>query len=662
MSAPTTVNGVWFGSAVLGNDQLAVRVDLREQRGSLRGILYMGDPGAGELLDAGQIYGTRTAGTATWKTNNKVNITGSFADNSFAGSLVIEQPDRTKVDAALELDRVPSTRRGYVPITPTRLADTRDQGGSPVAAGGTLIVPVAGKGGVPYEGVAAVVVNITGTEATGRGYLTAWASGSAQPFTANAYLETAGQTAGNLAIVPVGDDGYIKVFSQSGTHLVVDAFGWFPADSILRRVEPQRAFDTRPESAVGYSGPKPGPGTTVTASVAGIAGIPASGVAAVVVNITATDATAAGYITAWALGAPRPLTANLNVEQTGQTIGNLAIVPVNDASAMDLFSQSGTHLIVDVLGWFADEPVGGPAGRLPAAGSLVRDGSFEPSTSVQPTLGFSTIDTRATIGSWMVVEGAVDHVGPNSGEAFDGDHWVDLNGNGYGPGVIEQLVPTTAGRRYRVSFQMSGNPNGAPTVKELEVGFGDQLRRYTFDVTGHTNDDLGWTEVSFTANPDCGSSTVLSFRSLTPGDKGPNIDAIRVLDDGPSDSCRQGGYRAVGPVRLLDTRPESVVGYEGGKPGAGAEVRVQISGREGIPTGLAAVVVNLTATAADDAGFVTAWASGTERPFTSSLNIDRPGQTRPNHAIVPVGQDGAITLYTLNGTHLVVDVFGYFTG
>jgi len=215
----------------------------------------------------------------------------------------------------------------------------------------------------------------------------------------------------------------------------------------------------------------------------------------------------------------------------------------------------------------------------------------------------------------------------------------------------------TGGTGLARSFTFGYNFDAKPTVDSLQGLLAHEMA-HTWPAMQGEHGDTAW----YSEGTAEYYSTVLSFRSLTPGDKGPNIDAIRVLDDGPSDSCRQGGYRAVGPVRLLDTRPESVVGYEGGKPGAGAEVRVQISGREGIPTGLAAVVVNLTATAADDAGFVTAWASGTERPFTSSLNIDRPGQTRPNHAIVPVGQDGAITLYTLNGTHLVVDVFGYFTG
>ena len=44
----------------------------------------------------------------------------------------------------------------------------------------------------------------------------------------------------------------------------------------------------------------------------------------------------------------------------------------------------------------------------------------------------------------------------------------------------------------------------------------------------------------------------------------------------------------------------------------------------------------------------------------SNVNLDRPGQTRSNFAIVPVGADGSISLYAISSGHLVVDVLGYF--
>jgi hypothetical protein len=39
-------------------------------------------------------------------------------------------------------------------------------------------------------------------------------------------LSAAGQTRCNAVLVPVGADGTIQLFSQSGTHFVVDVSGW----------------------------------------------------------------------------------------------------------------------------------------------------------------------------------------------------------------------------------------------------------------------------------------------------------------------------------------------------------------------------------------------------------------------------------------------------
>ena len=658
-----TATGIWRGQAEKDGVLVAVRANLREDRGSLRGVMFFGDPGIGGLVDVGSVTGTRSADAGTWKTQRGAAVSGTFSPNDFAGVLQIPRPGSGVVQSALQLRRVPTRLRGFTPIAPGRLLDTRKTTSSPPDAGSELYVPVTGKQGIPFRDVGAVVVNITGTEALGPGFVTAWASGTAQPATSNLNLERAGQTAANLAIVPVGSDGYMKLFTQSGSHLVVDAFGWFSTESILQApATPTRVLDTRPQYAIGYTGPKPEPGAVVGVSLAGAGGVPSAGVAAAVVNITATEALAPGYITAWATGRPQPFTSNLNVDAIGQTISNLAIVPVSADSSISLFTQSGAHLVVDVFGWFPLEAVD-TSPRLPAGpeGSLISDGSFEPSQSIARQTSYRTV-ANDVIGAWMVTEGGVDIVGPGQGKAFDGDHFIDLNGNSYGPGALEQLVSTSPDRQYRISFRLAGNPNGAPTVKDMEATFGDARQRFSFDITGHTNSNLGWVEQTFVANPNCGSSTALTLRSLTAGDRGPNIDAVRVVDAGPGTGCHIGGYVAVGPVRLLDTRADSLIGFAGGKPGAGAIVTVPITGVAGIAAaGVTAVAVNVTATDTSGPGYVTAWPSSTAQPATSNLNVEFVGQTRANHAIVPVGPDGAINLFTQAGTHLIVDAFGWFS-
>jgi hypothetical protein len=74
------------------------------------------------------------------------------------------------------------------------------------------------------------------------------------------------------------------------------------------------------------------------------------------------------------------------------------------------------------------------------------------------------------------------------------------------------------------------------------------------------------------------------------------------------------------------------------------------------------VVFNLTATGAAGAGFVTAWPDGRPRPWASNLNLDTPGQTRPNLVTVALDEcgTGGVALYTQAGTDLIADVAGFY--
>jgi len=77
--------------------------------------------------------------------------------------------------------------------------------------------------------------------------------------------------------------------------------------------------------------------------------------------------------------------------------------------------------------------------------------------------------------------------------------------------------------------------------------------------------------------------------------------------------------------------------------------------------GVAAVVGNLTVTETDGPGYVTAYATGVSRPYASSVNASRVGQTVSNHLTVTVGGDGTITLFCQVGGHVVFDVTGWYT-
>ena len=153
---------------------------------------------------------------------------------------------------------------------------------------------------VPASGVSAVVLNLTATEATADGYITVWPTGIERPVVSNLNV-VGGETRANLAIVPLGRDGKISVFTQSGTHLLADVAGWFtdstaPLDTIGRfvPVTPTRILDTRRLTTTSYPSP-----TTSSRLVGGGSVIPPAAASAVVLNATTLGSVVPGYVTLW---------------------------------------------------------------------------------------------------------------------------------------------------------------------------------------------------------------------------------------------------------------------------------------------------------------------------------------------------------------------------
>jgi len=81
--------------------------------------------------------------------------------------------------------------------------------------------------------------------------------------------------------------------------------------------------------------------------------VPATGVTAVALTVTVTQASAAGFITVYGSGGKRPLASNLNF-LPGQNVPNLVIVPVGADGKVALYNGSpgSVHLVADVAGYF----------------------------------------------------------------------------------------------------------------------------------------------------------------------------------------------------------------------------------------------------------------------------------------------------------------------
>jgi hypothetical protein len=117
-----------------------------------------------------------------------------------------------------------------------------------------------------------------------------------------------------------------------------------------------------------------------------------------------------------------------------------------------------------------------------------------------------------------------------------------------------------------------------------------------------------------------------------------------------------GGFRAVQPQRLLDTRGGRALG-----PGARLDLPVAGPASGGaVPAGAVAVAMNVTAVEPSAGGYLTVWPAGRTRPTASNVNMVA-GQTVPNLVVSGVGADGSISVFNAAGsTDVLVDVLGWF--
>ena len=116
-------------------------------------------------------------------------------------------------------------------------------------------------------------------------------------------------------------------------------------------------------------------------------------------------------------------------------------------------------------------------------------------------------------------------------------------------------------------------------------------------------------------------------------------------------------YTAVPPTRVLDSR----IGL--GVPGrlaTGSSFVLDVGGVAPVPAGATAVVLNVTATNPDGAGFVSAWPADKTRPTTSVINFESPGQTIANLVTVPMDAAGGVAFFTQRAVDLIADVQGYY--
>lgn len=239
----------------------------------------------------------------------------------------------------------------YVPLpTPTRLLDTREGAGTALGPAGVATIPVTGTAPLPAAGpTTAVVLNVTVVGPAGIGFWTVYPNNVTRPLAANLNVDERFSALGaslalpNLVTVPVGPDGLVNIFTQSGGHVVVDMLGSYQASDAAAagRLDPldapKRILDTRGTNGVGAR-------TTLDVQVPD-----ANGAAAAVVSVT-TIAFGPGYWTLFPTGTLPPLAANLNSLAAFHIGANQVIVPLDASGRFSVFAQTGGHLVIDLVG------------------------------------------------------------------------------------------------------------------------------------------------------------------------------------------------------------------------------------------------------------------------------------------------------------------------
>jgi hypothetical protein len=239
----------------------------------------------------------------------------------------------------------PASPAAYVAVTPCRLADTRSTAGFTRVDAQTIEVTARNVCAVPAAATS-LALTLTIDSPVSAGFLTAWPSGQSRPTVSNLNFD-ARQVRANGSITRVDSAGRFRVFTSVATDVVVDVVGAFvPASTATsgRFVSrpPTRLFDSRD------AGPKPSPGANISVPRPSV--VPGDAIA-LALNITLTESTAAGFVTEFPAGQPKPMSSILNADTAGQTRAAAGIFPIS-AAGIGLYLSGGGHVIVDLLGYF----------------------------------------------------------------------------------------------------------------------------------------------------------------------------------------------------------------------------------------------------------------------------------------------------------------------
>ncbi|MFD9701180.1 RCC1 domain-containing protein [Lentzea sp. NPDC059081] len=330
----------------------------------------------------------------------------------------------------------------YQPLPPTRALDTRDGTGvTPRNPDGSLPLNLSGL--VPADATA-VTFNLTATNVTANTHVIAWPHGRPRPDTSNLNLAP-GDTRANLVTVALGTDRTVDLFNNlGGIDLVADLAGFYvPGEGLAYYpLDPRRVVDTRSSATIRPDNP-------LNLWLDADDSVPATA-SAVVMNVTATEATEATHVSVSPAWDFRSSTLNIT---RGGTVPNLSVVVLGMYGVLNIRPNAGAmHLIVDLAGYFAPAPSTCATGcvygwgqsnngSLGSGGGLGENQYFGEPTA-RPVSGLSGVTALA--GRYaLLADGTVRAWGPNNwGELGAG--WHTYNGFASVPVRVKGLSGVTA--------------------------------------------------------------------------------------------------------------------------------------------------------------------------------------------------------------------------
>ncbi|WFE63384.1 hypothetical protein [Micromonospora sp. WMMD714] len=382
-------------------------------------------------------------------------------------------------------------------------------------------------------------------------------------------------------------------------------------------VAPARLLDTR--SGVGAPAGKIGAGKKVDLQVAGRGGVPASGVGAVVLNVTVTGPTAASFLTAYPTGESRPTASSVNFAKDWLGSNNVT-VKLGAGGQVSVFNNSGsTDVIVDVVGFYAGDD------------TLTNRNGGQYEWYLPERLWDTRQDPEGKPPAGQVLEYSLDF------------------GDDYNTHVKSLVFNLTAVSPAKSGFLTAWSGAGArPTASTVNYLAGKNVPNLSFVQT---------TPCTGTEQYNWCTPGAPKFKIYTSQASHVLTDLVGVVDDGESPYGMR--FAPLSPTRIVDSR--SNLGISGAIPAGGVR---KVTAPDALVTPDTEVLaMNVTAVTPTSNTVVTTWPAdfdGIGKPDTSNLN-PYAGQVVSNGVLGVIGPNNAFNVHNLSGsTHLVADVVGTF--